>query len=406
MITPYVTINSRSEFTRNKTGFGYMVYDIAKSLGQLENVSVLTTDTVGRDFEIEGVRYLRRSYGLFIKNVLYCISPLIVLKLWAQYRMQFPTLIRLIYYWMMSGYIAKTIKSGKYDMVHMHQCMFDTEIWMAVCKKCNQRFIVTLHGLNSFSETVHLEPAGKRYERNFLHRVVNGYIHITVISTGILRIIEKTYDVKDCKEIDVVCNSFSFGSEGEYVNIRDKYNLPKEAKIILYVGNVCVRKNQRQFVAAFNKLPQQLIDSTYVLFLGRELDSEYEFSEQVADSPYSNHFIICGNIDKEMVAHYYRQGDAVALISLSEGFGLSLVEGLHFGLPCMSFTDMDAFEDIYDPNVMVGVSGHEVGEIAKGIERLLKTEWNTDFIKDYSIKFEPSFMAENYIKVYRKLIGR
>ena len=33
MIAPYVTINSRPEFSRNKTGFGYMVMDIAKAVG-------------------------------------------------------------------------------------------------------------------------------------------------------------------------------------------------------------------------------------------------------------------------------------------------------------------------------------------------------------------------------------
>ena len=210
MITPYVTIEGRKEFERNKTGFGYMVYDIARAVGQSENVDVLCTDSRGGAFEKESVNYIRRSICLFIKHICSICSLKIVTGLIKRYRMSRGATIRLWYYWLMSGYISHIIKHGGYDVVHIHGCLFCDELWMDICNRNDTRFLITLHGLDSFSETVSLEKAGKQYERDFLKRVVDGEIPITVISTGMKRVIEKTYGVKNCDNITVVCNSFNF----------------------------------------------------------------------------------------------------------------------------------------------------------------------------------------------------
>lgn len=141
-----------------------------------------------------------------------------------------------------------------------------------------------------------------------------------------------------------------------------------------------------------------------MLFLGGEIESGYSIKELANGSKYENHFIACGVVDKELVPQYYKQGKAVALMSLSEGFGLSLIEGMHFGLPSMSFTDVDAYEDIYDARAMVGVDEHTDEAVAKGLEQLLTNNWNKEQIKQYSKKFESENMAKQYVDVYKKKI--
>lgn len=214
MLTPYVTINSRREFSRNKTGFGYMVYDIARSVAELATVDVLASDTRGKGFVQDGIKFLDRGFGLFLRHMLGCLSPLLVLRLWKKYRMSRGAFVRLLYYWLISGYYLNTISRGGYDVVHIHGCSFATELWMELCRRCRQGYIVTLHGLNSFSDTVRMEKAGKQYERDFLQRVADGEFPITVISSGMKRIIEQTYGKQECKNISVVCNSFSFTQNG------------------------------------------------------------------------------------------------------------------------------------------------------------------------------------------------
>lgn len=186
--------------------------------------------------------------------------------------------------------------------------------------------------------------------------------------------------------------------------IRELYGTGDGSVILLCVGNIGKRKNQGQLITAFSLLPVDLAEKTYILFCGGKQDSGYTIEALSHDSKWKNHFITCGVVPKDRIDAYYEQSDAVALMSLSEGFGLSLIEGMHFGKPSISFTDVDAFEDIYSPDAMVGVEEHSDEAVAKGLERLLTGKWDSSKIKQYSEKFESQAMANNYIDVYQSNI--
>lgn len=404
MITPYVTITSRPEFSRNKTGFGYMVYDIAKAIAKIEQVDVLCTDSRGEYFIQEKITFLARNFWLILSNIYHCLPISILIRLKKKYRMSRGAFLRLTYYWLMSGYVNKVVKKGIYDVVHVHGCDFSCTLWDAVCKKCGVKILYTLHGLNSFSDAIMMEPAGKQYERDFLQQTADGLHHISVISTGIKKMIEKTYN-KQCENIAVITNSFSFPNSlggGKILDIKMIYDIPNDSKILLYVGNVSLNKNQRALVSAFPLMEDSICEKTWVLFLGRYSDDD-EIIEQINQSKYREHLILCGSIDKEKVAKYYEQADATVLLSVAEGFGLSLIEGMHFGLPCVMPKDLDAFEDIYDECAMIPVSDRNKTTVATALQMLLTREWDKKTIMKCSKKFESERMAENYCKLYHKV---
>lgn len=403
IITPYVTITSLPKFSKNKTGFGYMVMDIACALAEKVQVEILVSNTRGEDFAIDGVKFIKRSiwlYFCFLFNTLPLSCPFL---LWKRFHMKRGALIRMFYYWLLTGYIGQIIKKGEYDVVHIHGCGFYTELWMDVCKRLGQKFIVTLHGLNSISKTVNLEPAGKLYECDFLTRVSKGEIPITVISTGIKEKIEFHYGKSNRNNIKVVCNSFYFGKNVQStIPIKEKYNIPKTAKVLLYVGNISANKNQKQMIEAYPLLPTKLQEQLYILFCGDNNTLE-ELESFIDDSFLKRHLIFCGSIDKKLMPNYYREADGVVLLSHSEGFGLSLIEGMHFGLPCATFTDLDAFVDIYDDCSVIGIPDRRNETVAKGIYSLLSRSWDKDTIKHYSKKFERGTMAFNYINAFKSL---
>lgn len=214
MITPYVTITSRPEFSRNKTGFGYMVYDIAKAVAKTEQVDVLCTDTRGEDFEMDGIHFLSHKTFDIVASACRTLPFKDLHTLYNKYKMSKGAAVRLAYYWMFSGYVRKVIKNGNYDVVHVHGCSFSGVLWDAICKECNTKIVYTLHGLNSFSDTVKLEPAGKQYERDFLKDVADGKHQISVISTGMKKTIMKCFNKTTCPNIVVINNSFSFNEIG------------------------------------------------------------------------------------------------------------------------------------------------------------------------------------------------
>lgn len=185
------------------------------------------------------------------------------------------------------------------------------------------------------------------------------------------------------------------------MDLRTKYNLPQDCKVILYVGNISVNKNQQQLVRAFPLMDDELCKSTYVLFLGKYADND-PIILQIKNSRWAEHLILCGSVDKDLVPDYYKQADGVVLLSVAEGFGLSLIEGMHFGLPCMMPDDLDAFEDIYTPEAVVRISERKDKAVAEGLAELIRRDWNHESIKDYSRKFESEAMAREYVNFYSK----
>ena len=188
------------------------------------------------------------------------------------------------------------------------------------------------------------------------------------------------------------------------MKIKKKYTIPDNAKVLLFVGNISRNKNQEQLVDAFGMMPDELCKNTYILFCGRNNEPGYSIDEKIAKSPYCSHLILCGNVDKKDMPAYYEQSDGAVLLSIAEGFGLSLIESMHFGKPCMTFCDLDAFDDIYDPCAVVALKDRNNQTVADGLTKLLQKEWDSEVIKQYSERFDSNQMADNYLSAYKQVI--
>ncbi len=113
---------------------------------------------------------------------------------------------------------------------------------------------------------------------------------------------------------------------------------------------------------------------------------------------------MCGNIPKEEVRDYYRQADYNIVASISEGFGLSIIEGFVLGLPCVTFSDLDAVKDVYHPAAMILVNERTDEALKDGMVDILNRNWDKAFIKDFAQGFSFEKMAEKYINFYKHII--
>ncbi len=383
-----------------------MVYDIAASIARVEEVDMLVADVRYKPFTRDGIRFVGISIRDLVANCFKVLPLRVLTTLLRKYKSSSGTAVRLVYYWIQSGYLRKVIRQGNYDMVHIYGCGLQTEIWMEICKRMGQKYLVTLHGLNSFSDTVRVEEGVKQYERDFLQRVVDGEFPITVISTGIKRQIENAYGVRESRGISVVSNSFHLQDHGnDFLDVRGKYGIPEDAKLLLYVGNVSLNKNQSQMIRAFARLSEEMKRRTYVLFCGRAEES-LDLAAEIAKVEGSSHLLLCSAVPKDQMPYYYQAADGVVLLSFAEGFGLSLVEGMHYGLPCVMFMDMDAYEDINDPCAVIAVETRDDAAVTSGIMQLLTASWDKNTIKKSAARFDNSHLAQNYVSAYHSVIGR
>jgi glycosyltransferase involved in cell wall biosynthesis len=98
--------------------------------------------------------------------------------------------------------------------------------------------------------------------------------------------------------------------------------------------------------------------------------------------------------------NYYAQSDFVISTSINEAFGLTFIEGFVYGLPAITFPDLDAVPDLYDEKVMILANDRTDSSLKNAILFALEKEWDPTYIKKYAQKFSAEIMVEKYNDLY------
>ncbi len=180
-ITPYITTDRHPAFLRNRTGFGMMVYDIAKYVGKTESVSLFAVNAFAPVLDLENFRTIKQSWFTVLTG-LRLRSFVDSLKFLCKYKLPFKESIRIIYQYISVGSLS--LKLQDLDMVHIHGCSPITDAAIRLCRRQHIPFAITLHGLVSFENAVRLHPSLKKYEKDFLMEAYKNNYAVSFISTG------------------------------------------------------------------------------------------------------------------------------------------------------------------------------------------------------------------------------
>lgn len=401
----YITIKELKEFSRRKSGYGYMTWDIARSIAKKKSIDVdlLTRYNITEGIKYEKVNILDNTWWQIIRNIK--TSNIVdVINTIFEENLSIKKIPYLFYYFLSMGYLDKILKQGNYDIVHIHGVGDFTEPIIKICEKRGLNLVVTLHGLNSFSSSIKISEREKRIERNFLAYAEKTKLPVTVVSSGVRDKILNYLKINRCENFDVITNGCDIDLEKSVtVDIRHFHGIDNEKKIILCVGRIDNNKNQVQIIRSFSEINPGLREKLVILFLGAD-GSKGEFQKTLRESEFNSQLIFCGFTPKEKLAAYYEQADFNIVASIHEGFGLSIIEGFGYGLPCLTFEDLDAVSDLYHHNAMVLVNSRTDDKLGKGIEKLVSNDWNKEFIKKYSDKFSLKNMADKYIEFFKSQI--
>jgi len=400
----YVTIDELREFSRPQSGYGYMALDIAIATAEKGmQVDLLTQLNITKGMQYKKINILKRTWlDIFVAlNISHIISAL---KVAINDRVTINKMAKIIFYHIAMGYFEKVIRKHDYDCVHIHGVGYQTSPIIETCKKHNIRYIVTLHGLNSFSESTIVTSQEKKMERCFLREAEKSEIPVTVVSTGTKKTILEYLKNPQLKNFTVITNGCdtSLQTTSTLINIRDKHGIPNDKKVMVCVGNIGEWKNQLQIVRSFSKLPATIKEKLVILFLGND-GTNGQFIYEIKKSNYSSQLIFCGNIPRHEVSAYYGQADYNIVASISEGFGLSMIEGFVYGLPCVTFFDLDAVSDLYHEKAMCLIKERTSDALAKGITEICSRDWDKTYIRQHAQKYSMGKMAEQYINIYENL---
>ena len=117
-------------------------------------------------------------------------------------------------------------------------------------------------------------------------------------------------------------------SEIEYLYA--KFNLPRDKKIILYVGNLLPHKNLNGLLEGFAQMKSR--ENCRLVLVGKAFDGRTRETRE-KELGLEGLTIHAGMVSQEDLVNFYNLADLFVLPSLYEGFGLPVLEAFACGTP-------------------------------------------------------------------------
>lgn len=112
---------------------------------------------------------------------------------------------------------------------------------------------------------------------------------------------------------------------------RQALGLPLDAKILLFSGKFIAKKRPLDVIDAFAGTPQ-----TALLVMMGEGALRPQLEQRIAENGLQNRVVLTGFINQQEVPAYYRAANFLVMSSdVGETWGLSVNEGMNFGLPLL-----------------------------------------------------------------------
>lgn len=431
IIAPYIYDDNIIEFTKNKTGFGIMVQNIVSSVAELENV-VLLTRVITKEKNEKNFQILSHTWGQFFSNAK-LKDWLIGIKAFFANGVTVKDKARHVFYEVDGGYVRKQIQKEKPDIVHIHGIGTITESYIRICEEMKVRYTVTLHGLIGLNDSVSAPAYEKQIERDFLIKAEKNNIPISVISSGMKARIEEKYLGKKANNITVITNGTKKSDENDTKFIREEGTLTQEKfqeyysdclkqndlypklsdtyaylqyskkngkKILFFVGNITKNKNQMQAVEILKNT--KVFENILLVLWGREVDNG-EVRKKIAEYQLHKNVILGGFNDRMDI--FWKFCDVNLFLSLNDGFGLPIIEGYMHGVPCVTFEDLDATQDLYYPEAMLKVKDRSNESVTDTLKIALDKNWKYEEIIEIGNMFSIDIMSEKYVNWYKEVMA-
>jgi glycosyltransferase involved in cell wall biosynthesis len=241
--------------------------------------------------------------------------------------------------------LFRTLKKIKPDVVSSSLFLSNTII----------RFLKLFLGY----EVIITEHNTHQYNKGTLKILVDKFLakftyKIVAVSETVKMYFMNEYGIKEDK-LKVIYNGIDLNSIKE---VRSEDIL--QSKIILSVGRLVKQKNNALLIDAFAKFSKKYSD--YKLIIVGDGNLQEKLLEQIHDLNLEDRVSLPGSTKD--VYQYYKQADVFALTSHFEGFCLTAMEALAFGIPVVSTKvagPVDYIKDGYN-GLLVSYDAQEIAD--------------------------------------------
>ena len=187
--------------------------------------------------------------------------------------------------------------------------------------------------------------------------------------------------------------------------IYDKYKIPKDRKIVLYVGRVDPEKSLHVLVEAFGKVCKKVSDVDLVVVGDGTARNKLEKMAEEGGFADRAHFL--GRIVGDDLPKIYRTGTVFAITSKTETQSIVLLEAMASGLPAVAVRAGAIHELVKNNKSGFLCEADDVDAVAKGLTKILNSDelreklslGALEIVKKHDINYTLSRMVEIYENV-------
>lgn len=299
----------------------------------------------------------------------------------------------------------------RFDVVHFPRPALHPLFWLLKVFGKTKRIVVTFHGAPEGKHVPIYETFYTKFNRRFISFLGQYFIDIAIAdSRAAVEQIANYYRIPEHKihpvYLGVGADYRPLAPEERVAaaeRLKEKYGV--KSPYILTVGRLDPHKNIYRLIEAFFALKKREQIPHRLVIVGGRHEPEYtaRVESLINSSPFGNDVQIAPFIEEADLPAAYGCADVFVFISLSEGFGLPLVEAMACGTPSVA-SNISCLPEIAGGAVELA-DPYDILDVAGKIKNIIKgAEFREELIKKglaRSKVFDWSKMAAGIYRIYK-----
>ena len=227
---------------------------------------------------------------------------------------------------------------------------------------------------------------------------------VFTVSENSKRDILRFYNIPEDK-IAVVYNAvdsrFVHRDREDVSYLFDKYNIPRDKKVIMYVGNLKPHKNLPRLLEAYSKMNGR--EDTCLVLVGKAFDSE-DLTPQIKALGIEDSVIKTGIIVDNELVDFYNLADLFVFPSLYEGSGIPPLEAMACGTPVVCSNNSSLPEVVGDAAYMF--DPYDEKQIRDAMEKVLGDDSLAQSLVERGYKRVKLFTPERIVNTTKAVFDK
>lgn len=269
--------------------------------------------------------------------------------------------------------LMPSLFAEKYDLVHIHTPFIAHYAGLKIAKALNVPCVETYHTF--FEDYLHHylpwipQSIARNLARMISKQQCNAVDAIVAPSKPMLDVL-RSYGVKaDAEVIPTGLQAASFNQAGQ-VDFREKYHIPNDRPMLLYVGRVAFEKNIDFLLGVVHMLKEETPE--ILLVITGEGPAEASLHQQVKKLGIEHNVKFIGYLDRETELNAcYRAADIFVFASTSETQGLVILEAMAQGTPVVAIAELGTASILIEGRGAL-IAQEETLDFAQKVQQLLQ----------------------------------